>query len=128
MFPCEICAKEFARRDVLRRHIRCVHGQKQYRCKICTEEFARKEDLRRPVRSFYGGKQYQCNICVTEFTRKDNLTRHICCVHDGTEFKECICQSLRVHATPTECPCMNPPSAKKLKRTDPTKSSDTSST
>ena len=125
MFPCEICSKQFARKDALRRHVRCVHGQKQYECETCSEKFARKEDLRRHVRSLHGQKQHQCNICLTKFTRKDSLTRHIRCVHDGT--KEHIYQKIFDHATSTECPVINPPT-KKFRRSDPAESLDVPST
>ena len=100
MFPCEICSKEFARKDALRRHVRCVHD----------------------------GKQYQCDICLKEFTRKDNLRRHIRCVHDRAEFSQYVCQILPDRATPIECPGINQPSAKKPRRTDPAESLDASST
>ena len=100
MFPSEICSKEFARKDVLRRHIRWVHD----------------------------GKQYQCDVCSKEFAGRDALRRHIRCAHDQTEFKEHVCQRLPVHATPIKCPGIKQFSAKKPKRTDPAESLDASST
>ena len=81
IFLCEICSKEFARKDVLRRHNRFLHDRKQYQCDICFKEFARKDILRLHIRCAHDQKRYQCDNCLKEFTRKGDVLSHKKSIH-----------------------------------------------
>ena len=138
MFQCEICSKEFAKKDSLRRHIRSVHDTKQYQCGICLKEFPRKDDVLLHKKSVHTlCKPFTCEKCKKHFSKRFNYTRHnLSCskcrkcqvqFNTVTEFNQHVCQRISDRATPIECPGINQPSAKKLRRTDPAESLDASS-
>lgn len=52
-FPCEVCGREFNKKQNLRRHIYLLHDERRviedpiYGCQICTRSFREKKNLRR---------------------------------------------------------------------------------
>jgi len=50
---CNICAKEFSRKDALQRHIESVHNKKKFKCPICEQEISRKDLLDRHIKKFH---------------------------------------------------------------------------
>lgn len=52
-FPCEICGREFNKKQNLRRHVYLLHDERRviedpiYGCQICTRSFREKKNLKR---------------------------------------------------------------------------------
>lgn len=52
-YVCELCNKEFSRKDGLDRHMNTVHNKKKFKCPLCNQELSRKDLLDRHIRNFH---------------------------------------------------------------------------
>ena len=97
---CNLCKKSMSR-DVLRRHMREVHGMTQAKfmhlCTICDEKFKRTEKLERHYIEKHDKTKYHCLICKEEFTRRETLQRHTKEKHENLVFScpECYVKFTR---------------------------------
>ena len=129
MFLREICSKEFAKKDILRRHTRCAHDQKQYQCGICLKNFTRKDDVLSHKKSVYTFcKPFTCEKCNKQFSKQFNYNRpNVSCSKCQKcllQLNEHVRQRISDHAVPTECPGIDQRSAKKSRRAGPAESLD----
>lgn len=75
-FVCDVCSKQFARRDTLQSHYRTHSGDKPFRCDLCGEQFARRDTLQSHRRIHTGEKPFQCDVCQRQFAQRDALQCH----------------------------------------------------
>ncbi|CAI9732998.1 zinc finger protein 470 [Octopus vulgaris] len=75
-YQCDICSKNFSRRDNLERHKSTHFNEKLYSCDICQKSFSRKSYLRVHHRIHTGEKPFVCDRCGFAFSRKDHLLKH----------------------------------------------------
>ena len=89
---CNICDKQFARKDVLHKHQKIVHqieertvtlpgindGANFFDCHICEKTFKEKSVLNRHLETVHNDNcaKYHCNECEKQFKRKDLLKKH----------------------------------------------------
>lgn len=52
-YVCELCNKEFSRKDGLERHMNTVHNKTKFKCPLCNQEISRKDLLDRHIRNFH---------------------------------------------------------------------------
>ena len=132
MFQCEICSKKSARKDVLRRHVSSLLGQKQYQCEICLKKFNRKDDVTAHKQNIHNPSPCgKCSKCQKLFTKPYKYNRHVlscsecrkCEVQFDSiaEYHTHTCQ--KKHAILKECPGINEPPAKRTKFNDVIQSS-----
>ena len=75
---CNICKREFAHESSRSRH-NCEEAEK-YSCDICQKQFKRKDNLKRHENSKKPCKpieSFPCTICEKEFYKNWLLTRHV---------------------------------------------------
>lgn len=73
---CDICQKEFKRKEHLAQHMKLHEGVRPFKCEQCDKAFNRKEHLLRHRTSHTGAKSFKCEHCQKMFSRKDNLNKH----------------------------------------------------
>lgn len=73
---CEVCQKEFKRKEHLAQHMKLHVGVRPFKCDACDKAFNRKEHLLRHKTSHTGAKSFKCEYCQKMFSRKDNLNKH----------------------------------------------------
>ena len=90
-FGCDICGKNFKRKDVLKRHTQIHSTDTHSKCDICGRICPREDALKRHMRIHSTGVPFECDICGKNFKRKDALKEH----KKGTR-KAGICRPLSV--------------------------------
>jgi len=116
LYHCQLCGKEFSRKEVYEAHLLSHSGEKSFMCSECGKTFNRKhvrdiherihkKDLRysckdcdkvfinnyqltNHMRVHSGEKPFICNICEKRFTQKHHLVTHMR-VHTGTKPYQC---------------------------------------
>lgn len=73
---CDVCQKEFKRKEHLAQHMKLHQGVRPFKCDQCDKAFNRKEHLLRHRTSHTGAKSFKCEHCQKMFSRKDNLNKH----------------------------------------------------
>ncbi|XP_055523116.1 zinc finger protein 665-like [Wyeomyia smithii] len=91
-FLCEVCAKCFKNKKLLKDHLEIVHqGLKRFKCDICNKCFTRNGSLAEHKLIQHAGiKQFACNICGKAFGKEDSLKTHLT-VHLGKRFRCEVC-------------------------------------
>uniref|UniRef100_A0A3Q2E7U0 C2H2-type domain-containing protein n=1 Tax=Cyprinodon variegatus TaxID=28743 RepID=A0A3Q2E7U0_CYPVA len=79
---CEICGELFARKALLKQHMRNHIGQKHFLCDTCGHKFIYKSALDKHMRIHTGQKPFCCDLCGQRFSQKSTLKRHMS-VHTG---------------------------------------------
>ena len=81
-FACSQCEANFNSITELKQHAQKEHLKTKYSCDICDKDFTRKDLLKRHKVSHFGDNEpYFCPNCDEKFTRKDARNRHIVLVH-----------------------------------------------
>ncbi|XP_055623923.1 zinc finger protein 658B-like [Toxorhynchites rutilus septentrionalis] len=77
-FNCEYCAKGFAEKSKLKRHISRVHERTHdFECKICHKRMNTIDSYELHVRTIHEGRRdYECDICGRRFTTAAFLRMH----------------------------------------------------
>ena len=60
---CDVCSKEFASLNALRRHSKIHLEVKPYCCKYCDKRFPEYSYLKKHMRRHTGERPYMCNLC-----------------------------------------------------------------
>lgn len=97
-YVCDLCGKTFYRRDALRKHLSCLHGNvKAFHCKICNKDF--KGHLPQHLRTHKNDKPHGCAHCGARFAQRSQLTVHQR-VHSGEKPYRCqVCWKAFAHST-----------------------------
>ena len=76
--PCEMCSESFDDNAKLKLHMRKSHsGEKVFSCEVCNKNFLRKDHLEVHSRIHTGARPYSCNLCEKAFYRADKLRSHM---------------------------------------------------
>jgi DNA-directed RNA polymerase subunit RPC12/RpoP len=114
-FFCDICGKEFAVKNKLRKHL-TIHTDIKVECTECGKEFPNKFKLRFHIRTVHEKTiQASCEYCGKVFTNNPNCKKHIAAIHKRSNTVEChICgtklsnkNSLKVHKFIQKCSINN---------------------
>jgi len=79
LFKCEVCLREFSRKDHLTKHQTC-HGpscERKYKCSICNKGFVEKNLLTRHLNTHTGDRPYECDQCDAKFFSDVTLRQHV---------------------------------------------------
>ena len=68
--------KEIWNKNILRQHLRYVHGEIKHRCNICDKEVRTCELNTHIAINHAIAENYTCDICERTFSRKDGLKIH----------------------------------------------------
>ncbi|XP_022160031.1 zinc finger protein SNAI2-like [Myzus persicae] len=88
---CELCQKNFASLDGLKRHQKSVHPkrvkegkqflrvQQYFECNYCNKKFLRKDTLIRHIKCghLFESDVFECFHCSRKYARKNDLANHI---------------------------------------------------
>lgn len=81
-FQCDLCGKEFYRKDYIRRHMK-IHTMKDimFPCSVanCSKFYTNKRNLNAHVRSKHEGsqKKFLCHICNVTLSTSQKLREHL---------------------------------------------------
>ena len=117
-YNCEICNRDFTRKDRLQCHNREVHSiNKKYQCTKCEQLFQNQQNLNsHNKRVHLKERDFKCEICGASFFRKTCLSIHTQRLHSSIDKKE-ICNFCgesfvdlkthvkRVHTSSQRKPC-----------------------
>ena len=91
-FKCDMCDREFARLDYLKKHARTHTGERPFKCDECRKEFTKKNNLTRHKMIHTGERPFQCDLCEYKCVSEGNLKRHKM-IHTGKRpFKCDVCE------------------------------------
>ncbi|XP_070547163.1 gastrula zinc finger protein XlCGF57.1-like [Ptychodera flava] len=75
-FYCQVCGKDFKKKDHYVRHVKNHEGEKPYMCEHCGKNFGRKEHLMQHSVVHTKEKNFLCDYCGKSFSNKANLYVH----------------------------------------------------
>ena len=75
-YECNVCCKQFIRRDHLYRHMNTHTKENVMKCAVCNKQFLKEYNLRQHMRVHTGQGDFQCDICRKQFTRLSSLKTH----------------------------------------------------
>ncbi|XP_054285422.1 zinc finger protein 43-like [Macrosteles quadrilineatus] len=93
-FSCDLCFKQFSRRDHALRHRLSHLNVKPFKCSICQKSFSRNDRLQRHRRTHPGAKPYPCRFCSEAFINCDELKGHVMLKHETLNAKVVSVQKL----------------------------------
>ena len=96
VYVCITCEREYARLDVMRRHVRCHTGERPYSCNVCQRTFILQHhlnchkrthstcsktsddssSLRKRTRVHTGERPFSCDMCPRRFANAASLAAH----------------------------------------------------
>uniref|UniRef100_A0A6P7FWG2 Zinc finger protein 227-like n=1 Tax=Diabrotica virgifera virgifera TaxID=50390 RepID=A0A6P7FWG2_DIAVI len=76
-FRCEICLKQFSRKNHLSCHMQRHDLKEMFECEICFKKFIYKYNLTYHMRYHTGENLFTCTICYKSFSRQDRLNQHM---------------------------------------------------
>ncbi|KAL7985577.1 hypothetical protein Chor_004147 [Crotalus horridus] len=74
---CEVCGKNFSRKDKLKMHMRSHSGVKPYKCKHCDYAAAESSSLNKHQRIHSDERPFKCQICPYASRNSSQLTVHL---------------------------------------------------
>lgn len=86
---CQDCNRKFCKRSNLEQHRRSIHEKVRYPCDMCGKQWTRRDARDRHVKSCLGRQpkaRHLCSDCNMHFSSAFGLRRHASAVHDGKKF------------------------------------------
>ena len=85
-FFCELCGKNYSRKQKLDQHINAVHEKKRnYKCEVCGKGFTWENACREHVKLMHGDMpKLQCEHCGFTSKTKSQLTAHYKRIHENS--------------------------------------------
>lgn len=116
VFPCDMCERSFALRQLLDIHMTNHIRERSHICETCNKAFFSKYDLGKHELIHTGEKPYVCVVCKKAFSRSTLLTRHekihtdqpkLLCVHCEKPFlsKSDLAKHIERHNKRRPFPC-----------------------
>ena len=59
-----------------RKHIRSIHGNKEFPCERCEQKFNRPDNLKRHIEATHDFIRYKCNYCQALYSERKPLQKH----------------------------------------------------
>ncbi|XP_037044366.1 transcription factor grauzone-like [Bradysia coprophila] len=79
---CPICKKKVQNKRLLSVHIRCSHGERNYKCTLCDKAFKTSQGLKEHIAALHTGADlYSCAYCDRTFKSRANMYNHRKKVH-----------------------------------------------
>ncbi len=79
---CPYCKKALPNADRLATHLLIYHvSKKRFHCEVCGKDFGRRDNLKRHQRNHQQELHVKCPLCEKTFARRDCLASHVANVH-----------------------------------------------
>ena len=88
-FTCEYCGEKFSHKSSLKVHIKRHGDEVKINCSDCGYTGS-KDLLRRHIKGVHGGK-HNCPFCTKEFSKLSNVQQHINQIHEFLKFACDVC-------------------------------------
>lgn len=95
-YKCDICGKDFKRKESFVLHMRMHNGIKPFKCEHCGKNFIQKSTLNVHMRTHTGEKPYMCPICGLTFAFKGTMDIHVL-RHNSEKLFECTICNKQYH-------------------------------
>lgn len=76
-FCCTVCPKSYTKMLSAKKHLKRVHGPKQFHCDVCRKGFSLEHIAREHEKIHDRGKTIMCDVCGQKFRTKTNLKTHL---------------------------------------------------
>ena len=86
---CNICSKDYTRKDHLQKHMERAHLGIRYSCPSCEHKATTKGNLKVHIQSKHEGVKKLCNQCDYKAYDKPSLTKHVKAVHLNLKTHKC---------------------------------------
>ncbi|ODM90341.1 putative zinc finger protein [Orchesella cincta] len=90
-FPCDMCAKSFAKRRYLNAHIRSHLNEKPYQCSICKIRYRSPKSVNHCMDRHNNIQRFKCNDCPKSFTYQGDLRTHYLSIHADPQQRRHCC-------------------------------------
>ena len=70
VYYCDVCTKSCQNKNVLKNHLKSVHGGRHYNCESCEKSFSEARSLKKHIDTIHKGqKEHKCESCGKLFSR-----------------------------------------------------------
>ena len=88
IFKCEVCQREFADRNTMKKHVKSHSKEKPYECQTCGRRYQYSWNLKIHEKSSHTGDMpFKCRFCQKMFTHRRDFRDHVRSHTDNLPFK-----------------------------------------
>lgn len=110
-YLCQICDKNFTRKDILENHLRAVHSKVPFRCTLCNFKSVKKCELKIHLTKIHGNfkgtrKESDAEDLFVEEPKKESEDNYVPCSECTKAFlglKSLKIHQMKSHAKSTNC-------------------------
>ena len=88
---CQICQKEYATKENLKKHIDLIHAEKTMPCDECSKMFATVPALNKHKKEVHVSNPFNCSECNKKFKKEKSFNFHMRSVHEAPKFRCTLC-------------------------------------